>query len=776
MKRNDILLALGSPALLKTMEEALLREGLSVQTAGNGIDAVLTAVKTRPRCVLCGQILAGLDGIKVCRLLRSFNSSREMPVIVSIPDSKPEMRSRALSAGASAVVDYSTPAGEIAQLVRLHSSDSITQPSFAVSSFPRDRILPMAADCIEESLETIETVVRLAGEMKGISSIAEACRKMSAGILGGLGFQRVWIGVLNSSRSRIEAVAYRGRGVTGEAINLSAAGGRLPADIAVSSGSQVVSWECDSGLTGLEWAGSSSFIDTPFSSGYGIAGLIRCDNGLSKKRASSEQLRSLEMAADLLSSFVRYLDCQDRLDDALANTGNLLSSLDSVTVTVDTDGWIREFSGDFSQVPGITEPRPGTNLEDFFRRFPEDVSEDILKGVITEKCSFLKKGVRPENAEGYVDIHCVHGGAAGAKLLLTDRSSQGLLAGRVEVLEFETDTMASLAADLTSEVDVGEICRIISRTVETFYSIESIAVLAPETSVSSFIPESMVVYAVSGSKYHSGALLPGATVFLGKQGETGVLGEAVRKTRITNVPDVLQCDFYLSGLAETRSELAVPMICRGRVVGVVDIQSPERYRFQADDIRRMNNITAFAAGALESALQQTELINMARRDRLTGLHNMTFFEERYPEEFERALRYEYSFSLIMMDIDDFKMYNDAFGHPMGNVLLQKVTRAMGKALRDVDILVRYGGEEFICVLPLTDKQIAVEIAERIRTKVMEANEEIPNADSQPGGFVSLSLGVATFPVDSREKDELVELADQRMYRAKRSGKNKVCHS
>jgi diguanylate cyclase (GGDEF)-like protein len=112
---------------------------------------------------------------------------------------------------------------------------------------------------------------------------------------------------------------------------------------------------------------------------------------------------------------------------------------------------------------------------------------------------------------------------------------------------------------------------------------------------------------------------------------------------------------------------------------------------------------------------------------------------------------------------------------MGNVLLQKVTGAMGSALRDVDILVRYGGEEFICILPLTDKQVAVEIAERIRSRVLAANAEIPHAAEQPRGFVSLSLGVATFPVDSRERDELIELADQRMYRAKRAGKNNVCH-
>jgi len=218
------------------------------------------------------------------------------------------------------------------------------------------------------------------------------------------------------------------------------------------------------------------------------------------------------------------------------------------------------------------------------------------------------------------------------------------------------------------------------------------------------------------------------------------------------------------------------MLSRGRVVGVIDLESNQVNRFREDDIRRLNNLVGFTSGVLETALQQTELIKLTRRDRLTGLYNMTFFEERYPEEFERAERYEYSFSLIMMDIDDFKHYNDSFGHPMGNILLQKLTRAMSDALRDVDMLVRYGGEEFVCILPLTDKEVAGEIAERIRIKVLEASKSIPNAAEQPRGFVSLSLGVATFPVDSREKDELLEIADQRMYRAKRAGKNRVCYN
>lgn len=775
MKRVDVLLAMGSPALLKTTEEALLREGLTVHTSGNGIDTVMDALKYRPRCVLCGQVLAGMDGMKVCRLLNSLFSSNEVPVIISVPDSKPEMRQRALSTGAVAVVDYSTPLGETAELVRLHLSESRSVSPLSNLSLSRDRVLPMAADCLEESLESIETVVRLAGDLRGVTSIAEACRKVSAAVLWGLGFQRVWVGLINGAGTEIEAVSYRGRGITGDPIPISPSVRKLPADIALSSGTQVSAWDGDFTGAALEWAGSSSYVDTPVRSGSSVLGIIRCDNGLSKRRPAPDSLRSLSLLSDILSSFIRYLDARNHLEERMGSIDLVLGGLRSAAVIIDPAGNISDYSGDFSRIPGFETPARGTPFTRFLSSIPESAVKRIETAIKERSNSELGPFNTGEGNE-WTTLTLNASGQRETVLTLTDFSEIAGMAERIKILEFETDAVASLAADLTSQADVREICRTMLRTLETFYTEESIAVMAAGSSSSAMIPDSLVVNAVSGANYVNGALIPGATILVGGSEESrGVVGEAVRNCRITNISDVSHCDFYISGLASTRSELAIPMLSRGRVVGLIDMQSPVPSRFHSDDIRRLNNMVGFAAGVLDAALQKTELINMARRDRLTGLHNMTFFEERYPEEFERAQRYEYPFSLIMMDIDDFKNYNDSFGHPMGNVLLQKVTEAMATALRDVDILVRYGGEEFICILPLTDKEVAVEIAGRIRSKVIEANAVIPHAEKQPRGCVSLSLGVAAFPVDSREKDELIELADQRMYRAKRAGKNRVCH-
>lgn len=110
---------------------------------------------------------------------------------------------------------------------------------------------------------------------------------------------------------------------------------------------------------------------------------------------------------------------------------------------------------------------------------------------------------------------------------------------------------------------------------------------------------------------------------------------------------------------------------------------------------------------------------------------------------------------------------------MGNTLLKTVVKAMNDAIREVDVLIRYGGEEFVCILPFTGEREAAEIAERIRRKVTESSGIIPHSEQQPLGKVSISLGVSTFLTDVGDRNMLLKYADQRMYMAKRAGKNRV---
>jgi diguanylate cyclase (GGDEF)-like protein len=175
-----------------------------------------------------------------------------------------------------------------------------------------------------------------------------------------------------------------------------------------------------------------------------------------------------------------------------------------------------------------------------------------------------------------------------------------------------------------------------------------------------------------------------------------------------------------------------------------------------------------------------ELEKLALRDGLTGLYNHRFFQEALTTELARAARYGNPVSLIFIDVDHFKNYNDLCGHPAGDELLRQLARLLVVTEdkpevrfrgRLSDIAARYGGEEFVIILPMTDREGACIRADRIRLMIAEHN--FPRREVQPAGFVTVSVGVAAYPRDALDKVTLIQLADDAMLHAKRSGRNRV---
>jgi two-component system, cell cycle response regulator len=174
--------------------------------------------------------------------------------------------------------------------------------------------------------------------------------------------------------------------------------------------------------------------------------------------------------------------------------------------------------------------------------------------------------------------------------------------------------------------------------------------------------------------------------------------------------------------------------------------------------------------SLQNALLHAELERLSVTDRLTDLYNHGYFQQRLDEEFKRSSRFGHTMSLIMLDIDDFKEFNDTFGHVRGDGLLRAVSSVIKENLRTMDVAARYGGEEFVVVLPETDTVGALAVAERIRAGVERLHEEGPQSAPM---VKTISVGVATFPEHAASSLRLLESADAAMYRAKRAGKNRV---
>ncbi len=182
--------------------------------------------------------------------------------------------------------------------------------------------------------------------------------------------------------------------------------------------------------------------------------------------------------------------------------------------------------------------------------------------------------------------------------------------------------------------------------------------------------------------------------------------------------------------------------------------------------------SASVAMAIENAQLYNEVKSLAIRDGLTGLFNRRHFEDILKSEVLRSNRHKHPVSLIFLDVDYFKHYNDTHGHPMGDAVLKNIARILQSRVRATDYVFRYGGEEFIIVLPYTTKQAAKNLAEDIRVSI--ASYPFVHGDQQPGGGLTISFGISESPEDGMDAETILQRADDALYRAKENGRNCVC--
>jgi two-component system, cell cycle response regulator len=219
---------------------------------------------------------------------------------------------------------------------------------------------------------------------------------------------------------------------------------------------------------------------------------------------------------------------------------------------------------------------------------------------------------------------------------------------------------------------------------------------------------------------------------------------------------------------EAESLLVLPLLTGDEAIGTFMIASRERQQF-GKDIRDMLGVIANqVAVSLKNGMMYQQMETMATTDGLTGLTNHRTFQDRLVQLLDRSERTQQPASLLLCDVDHFKRVNDTYGHPVGDEVLRQVARVLQRSVRKIDIPARYGGEEFAVVLEATATEGAMHLAERIRRDVAAMV-----IDSDKGQFhVTMSIGVASFPDDGRERSLLIERADASLYFAKENGRNR----
>lgn len=240
------------------------------------------------------------------------------------------------------------------------------------------------------------------------------------------------------------------------------------------------------------------------------------------------------------------------------------------------------------------------------------------------------------------------------------------------------------------------------------------------------------------------------------------------------VEDTAQTGFFTNPIAVKegiRSLICIPLILHGRTLGILYLDDFVPRRFDRERMKLLSILASFAAMSVENAKLHKSTKIMAITDSLTGLYNHRHFQQVFSQELNRARRYRKPLSILMVDVDDFKKFNDRYGHPSGDKALAAIGEIIVNAVRSVDLPFRYGGEEFTLLLPEIPLENALTAGERLRARIEQESASLLTGVAPHG--VTVSIGVASYPRDGATRDDLMNIVDSLMYRAKALGKNRI---
>lgn len=342
--------------------------------------------------------------------------------------------------------------------------------------------------------------------------------------------------------------------------------------------------------------------------------------------------------------------------------------------------------------------------------------------------------------------------------LFSTQASMALQNARLYSLERrrakQLEAINAIAQQTTAVLDVKELLVKVCSLIQQAFQVSHVSILLREE-------EDVVLRA------HHGNLTPRILEGGRLPASSGVWGQALGAGKTVIEDDVRTLPEYVGFYAETGSRMCIPLVSFGQTLGALLLDNAEPRAFRAGDVQSLESVADICATAIQNANYVERVRQLAYIDGLTGIFNRRFFELRIAEEIERSRRFATGMAVIMVDIDHFKRLNDEFGHLLGDEVLRQVSSLFHQQLRKIDVVCRYGGEEFAILLSQTNLQHALSVAEKLRRLV--ETWQFPGVPRP----VTISAGAATYPEHGLNRDDLVKAADAGLYSAKQAGRNRV---
>ncbi|MCD9185978.1 MAG: diguanylate cyclase [Pyrinomonadaceae bacterium] len=324
----------------------------------------------------------------------------------------------------------------------------------------------------------------------------------------------------------------------------------------------------------------------------------------------------------------------------------------------------------------------------------------------------------------------------------------------------EVFTLYELARIFSSSLNLYDTLSLFTKKISEFVPFDTCAIyLLDETQ-----EQAVAVYAEGKNS----KALKNKRVKIGE----GATGYVLKKRQsVQNINPGLDFSFsQLEFAQEYASMAALPLITTEKLIGAVSLYSCELDTYEEEHLRLLETVSRIAADAIFKSLQHAETETRALTDPMTGLPNARSLQMQFEKEVARASRNGSSFQVLMLDLDGFKAVNDTYGHKAGDALLKGISKAMREQLRDYDFLSRYAGDEFVAIIPETDKNAIQELCQRLERAVKEFKLPINEVEF---ARVGVSLGVASYPQNGESFDQVVIAADKAMYAVKAIRKQKL---
>jgi diguanylate cyclase (GGDEF)-like protein len=222
---------------------------------------------------------------------------------------------------------------------------------------------------------------------------------------------------------------------------------------------------------------------------------------------------------------------------------------------------------------------------------------------------------------------------------------------------------------------------------------------------------------------------------------------------------------------DEKSIIFLPLVCFSKVYGVLKVYSQKENYFDMDDFRILEIIATTAAISIENISLFKTTQELALKDPLTGIYTRRAFEDKMDEEILVSARTKKPFSLAIIDIDHFKKINDTYGHQVGDEILKYMANMIKSSMREFDFIARYGGEEFALIMPQTDKKTALQVLRELTNLI----KNYPPVVDENIIKITVSIGVSEFPLEALSKSQIIRVADERLYKAKNEGRDRIIY-